>query len=93
MALLTLSAATSPRLSVILLDFSRSHIVRRPIETLIQETTYDLQWIASEISRIEREFKGAVTLSTHRDSAFEEVLDTLNVSFRSVEWMITSRSY
>ena len=81
MALSTLGPATSPHLCIIRLDFSRSLIVTRTVETLIHETSYDLRWVANEAVRIEREFKGAVNLSLRRDAAFEEALTTLNVSF------------
>jgi len=82
MALSTLGPATSPHLSVIRLDFARSHIVTRAVETLIHETSHDLQRVASEVARIEREFKGAVEVTVRRDPVFEEALDTLNVRFR-----------
>ena len=80
-ALSTLGPTTSPRLSVIRLHFARSHIVTRTVETLIHETSYDLRWVADEVARIEREFKGAVNVTVRLDAVFEEALNTLNVSF------------
>ena len=81
MALSTLGPTTSPLLSIIRLDFARSHIVTRTVETLIHETSYDLRWVANEVTRIEREFKGAVKVTVRRDTVFEEALNTLNVRF------------
>jgi len=43
----------------------------------------DLQRIADEVARIDREFEGAVNFTVVPDSKFEVVLDTFNVSFRS----------
>ena len=81
LTLSTIKSATSPRLSVIRFDFARSHILRRPVETLIHEASHDLRWIATEVARIEREFKGAVNVTVRRDPWFEEVLIMLNVRF------------
>jgi len=82
MALSTLWPTTSPHLSVIRLDFARSLILTRTVETLIHETSYDLRWVANEVTRIEREFKGAVNVTVRRDPVFGEALNTLNVRFR-----------
>ena len=38
---------------------------------------------ADEVARIEREFKGMVTVTVLRDSSFKVVFDTLKVRFRS----------
>ena len=80
-ALSTLKPTTSPRLSVVRLDFTCSLVINQAVETLIEYTGNDLRWIADEVSRIEREFGGVVDLEVHRDSAFEDVLDGLNVRF------------
>ena len=82
MALSTLGPATSPHLSTIRLDFSRSLIVNRSAMSLIEGTANDLRWVADEVARIEREFEGAVNLNASRDSVFKVVLDTLDVRFR-----------
>ena len=81
MALSTFRPITSPCLSAIRLDFARSPIIYRPINILIQDTSNDLQLVANEVARIEREFEGAVELIVRRDPGFEMVLSTLNVSF------------
>ena len=86
-ALSTLRPATSPCLSSIRLDFSCSHYFDPAIETLIGNMGNDLRLIADEVSRIEREFEGAVNLTVLRDPKFELVLDTLNVRFRSLASM------
>lgn len=78
-ALSTLRRTTSPHLSVFQLSCRPS--VSRSIETLIDAASDHLGWIVDEVCRIEREFEGAVTAL--RDSRFREVLDRLNVSFRS----------
>ena len=85
-ALSTLRPATSPRLSAIRLNFTSSSITNKSIETLIEYTGNDLRRVADELSRIEREFEGAVNFAVSRDSAFEAVLDTLNVRSRFVGW-------
>jgi len=81
MALLTLRPATSPRLSVIRLDFAAPHIVNPPIGALVEDMGNDLRRIAEEVARIEHEFEGAVNFTLALDSKFEVVLDTLNVRF------------
>jgi len=84
MALSTLRPATSPRLSVVRLNFSAT--TRQPIETVIADMGNDLQQIADEISRIEREFEGAVNLTVVPDSKFRAVFATLGVRFSFVRW-------
>lgn len=84
MALSTLRPATSPRLSVIKLDFTSPSSV--PAENSIPLVGNDLQLIAEEIARIEREFKGAVDFTLLCDSRFGAVLGTLNVMFSFVVW-------
>ena len=80
-ALSTLRPATSPRLFSIQLDFIASPIIDRSVETLIKETGGDLQRVADEVARIEREFEGALNFTVVPDSKFEVVLSTLNVRF------------
>jgi len=41
----------------------------------------DLQWVADEFIRIDREFERTVNITVFRDSGFKE-LDTFQVSFR-----------
>ena len=84
MALSTLEPTTSPRLSTIRLDFTCSSYFTGSAETLIEDMGDDLRRVADEVSRIKREFEGAVSLTTLRDSKFEVVLDRLNVRFRFV---------
>ena len=86
MALSTLKPATSPHLSTIRFDFSCSPGVTRPVEASIREVGSDLQRIAEEVARIEREFEGTVNLTAFLDSVFKEVLDTLDVRFRFLMW-------
>ena len=81
-ALSTLRPAPSPRLSAIRLVLVRSPIIRS-IKTLIEDTGHDLRRVADELTRIEREFEGAVSLTVVTDSGFGVVLDTLEVRFRS----------
>ena len=78
-ALSTLKPATSPRLSTIRLNFTHPSSNDRPVETVIKHTENDLRRIADEIARIEREFRGAVNVTIHRDPAFRAVLHALNV--------------
>ena len=87
MALSTIKPATSPRLSTVRVDLIRSHATIRSAEYLIEDTRDDLQWVAGEAIRIEREFEGAVELNVSRDSAFKVALDALNVRarFRGVD--------
>ena len=80
-ALSTIKPATSPRLSVIQLNFSRPIIAIRSVDALITDTSDDLRWVADEIARIKGEFEGAVDLAVHWDSSFRVVLDALNVRF------------
>jgi len=63
MTLSTLKPATSPHLSTIQLDFSCSPGVTRSVEASIQEVGNDLQRVADEVTRIEREFEGTVSLT------------------------------
>ena len=82
MALSTIKPATSPRLTSIRLDLTRSYATFRPAERLTEDTRDDLRWIADEAVRIEREFGGVVNLTVSRDPAFKVALDALNVRFR-----------
>ena len=90
MALSTIKSATSPCLSTIRIDLTRSHATTRSAERLIEETRDDLQWIADEAVRIGREFGGAVNLIVVRDLAFKVALDALDVRFRFYELDNTS---
>ena len=80
-ALSSLRPATSPHLSTILLDLAATTSIDRPVETLVKDTGNDLQRVADEFTRIEREFEGAVSLTVLRDSGFEVALGELNVRF------------
>lgn len=86
LALSSLGPATFPHLSAIRFAFADSPSISRSVETLIKDAGSDLQRIADEVARIEREFRGAVNLTLFLDSAFEVVLDTLNVSFHPLGW-------
>jgi len=81
MALSTIKPATSPRLSTIKLTFARAPSPPRFSDPPIEGTGGDLQRVADEVARIEREFGTAVNLTVSRDRLFKEVLDTLNVRF------------
>jgi len=83
MALSTLRPTTSPRLSAVRLCFT-CLLIDRSVRTLIKDTGNDLRRVASEVSRIEREFEGMVDFSVVSDSVFEMVLDNLSVRFRFV---------
>ena len=89
MALSTFRPATSPHLTTIRLYFARLLVYNRSAASLIEGTADDLRRIADEVTRIEREFEGAVDLIAVRDSAFMVVLDTLNVrlSFCGVDYI------
>ena len=80
-ALSTLRPATSPRLSTIQLKFTRPPTRTRYVETAIECTVDDLRRIADEVTRIKREFKGALSVTVLRDPKFEAVLDAFNVRF------------
>jgi len=82
MALSTIKPATSPCLSTIRVDLTRSYATTRSAECLIEDTRDDLRWVADEAVRIEREFGGAVDLTVFRDPAFKVALDSLDVSVR-----------
>ena len=85
-ALSTLRPATSPRLTAIQLNFTRPSFNSSNVETPIDNTENDLRRIADEIARIEREFRGAVNVTIHRDPAFRAVLHALNVRFHLYRW-------
>ena len=89
MALSTLRPATSPRLSSVRLDLAGSVIVDLSVEPLMKDTGNDLRQVADEVTRIEREFKGAVYFTVVPDSVFKVVLGTLGVRFHSA--MLTKR--
>jgi len=78
-ALSTLRPTTSPRLSSLRLDFTRSPYVNQSVESSIERMGDDLLWITDEVARIEREFEGAVNLIVFRDFWFGMVFDRLNV--------------
>ena len=80
MALSTLRPATSPRLSVIKLYFHS--LTGEPGQTLIP----DLRRIADEITRIEREFEGAVNFTVAPDPGFRALFKTFDVRFSFVKW-------
>jgi len=81
----TLRPTTSPRLSAVQLNFSDPP-TDLSIKTLIKNTANDLRRVASEVSRIEREFEGVVKFTVLRDSVFGAVLCALNVSIRFSGW-------
>ena len=85
MALSTLRPATSPRLSIITLSLSAT-TSPADVETVITKIGNDLRRIADEVSRIEREFEGAVDFTVIPDAKFHAVLDSLNVRFSFLEW-------
>jgi len=79
MALSTINFATSPYLSAITLGFFHPPPLDWIVEPPIEGTGSDLQRVADEVARIEREFGRAVDLTVLRDPSFKVVLDTLNV--------------
>jgi len=83
MALSTLGP-TSPRLSVVKLDFTSS--TGQPIETMVADMGNMLRQIADEIARLEREFKGRVNITVVPDTKFQAVFGALNVRFSCVGW-------
>ena len=68
--------STSLRLPVIKLDFVRPPATK---QSLAESAGDDLQWVAEEVARIEREFEGVANLTVLRDTPFQVVLDALNV--------------
>ena len=82
-ALSTIKPTTSPRLSVIKLSFVRQPSTIRSVQVMIEDMRKDLWKVADELTRIEREFGGTLSLTVVRDPAFEVVSDTLNVRFHS----------
>ena len=88
-ALSTLKPTTSPRLSKISLSFGGPSLLiflYYITGTMnLRDLGNDLQFVAEEFARIEREYQGAVRLTVHRTSEFAQ-LDRLNVSI-SVGWM------
>ena len=76
-ALSTLKPATSPRLSIIQLSFSGGAVA-----TQDEEIMSDLQRIGAEMSRIRREFEGAVRLTVIQGGWFKAALEKLDVEFR-----------
>ena len=80
MALSTLKPATSPRLSAIQLEFSTTTL---SIAIPIADAGNDLRRTADEVTRIEREFDGAVDVTVAQSSGFRQVFNTLNVRFNS----------
>ena len=82
-ALSTLRLATSPRLLAIKLRLACSYLVfaTQVVEAVITDAGDDLQRVADEVARVEREFGGVVKLGVHLSSVFKEVTGTLNVRF------------
>ena len=79
----TLRPATSPRLSVIKLNFTTGCTINESVEAVIkQDAGNDLRRVTDEVARIEREFTGAVRVNVGLDSSFEVVSDALNVRIR-----------
>jgi len=78
-ALSTLRSVTSPHLSAIRLNFVRPPTVNRSVQAMIECTGNDLRRVADEVTRIEREFEGAVNLTVPWDPGFGVVFDTLNI--------------
>jgi len=74
MALSTLSPTTSPHLSSLHLTFVGSP-ARLRFEFSIEDMGNDLQQIADQVTRIEREFEGAVNSTVVRDPRFEAALN------------------
>ena len=87
-ALSTPRPSTSPHLSAIQLDFAYPGDIGR---SLIEDTGNDLRRVADEVTRIEREFEGAVNVTVLRDPEFKMVTDALNVRFHSCRTGDTSR--
>jgi len=83
MALSTLKPATSSHLSAIRLNFAWQSSAYQTVETAIEGAGDDLRRITDEVTRIEREFEGAMNLTVVWDSGFKSVLDKLNVRFHS----------
>ena len=81
-ALSTLTPATSPRLTIIQLNFTRPSIINRSVGVAVRHIGNNLRRIADEVFRIEQEFGGVVNVTVLRDPGFGTVLDTLNVRFR-----------
>jgi len=84
-ALSTLTPVTSPRLSVIRLEFTYEPTAVHSMAIMINEVRDSLQQVANEVTRIEREFEGAVNFTVVPDSRFEVALSRLNVRFRFAE--------
>jgi hypothetical protein len=76
-ALSTLKPATSPHLSIIQLSFSGGTAA-----TQDEEIMNDLQRIGAEMSRIRREFEGAVRLTVIQGGWFKVALEKLDAEFR-----------
>jgi len=69
MVLSTLSPTTSPRLSSLQLDFMGSSSNFSP--EFFEDMGDDLQRITDQVTRIEREFEGAVNSTVIRDPKFD----------------------
>jgi len=72
MVLSTLSPITSPHLSSLQIGFFSSPPNLLP--EISEDMSNDLQRIADQVARIEREFEGAVNSTVIRDPNFESVL-------------------
>ena len=78
-ALSTIKLATSPRLSAIKLRFPHQPDASGSVEVTTRHTGNDLRRVADEVTRIESEFRGTLSLTVLRYPAFEVVSDTLDV--------------
>jgi len=81
-SLSTLRPATSPRMTTILLDFLSQSSAARSIEILLKSAGSDLQQVADEFARIEREFEGAVDLTVFWNAGFWAAFDALDLKVR-----------
>ena len=91
-ALSTLEPAASPRLSYVHLSFSQSP-TSEGSHSRYDDLDNDIQRIADELTRIEREYKGVVSLCVFRGRGFA-MLDIRNVRlffhFRGVDEILRS---
>ena len=87
-ALSTLRLTTAPRLSTIQLFLRYSRM--RSTKIAIEHTGSDLRQVADEITRIEREFEGAVDVVMLPDAEFKKMFDTLNVRIHHSELALRS---
>ena len=81
MALSTIKTATSQCLSAIKLDFVCPSPTNRNVDALAEAAGDDLRRVADEVSRIEREFRGAVNLTVLQDPSFQAASDAFGARF------------